>query len=306
LLKQADKNHKFLTKLKRPRHRPLVIAHRGDSFHAPENTREALVLGHGVGADACEIDVQLSRDLKVVVIHDDSLERTTDVAMRFSGDSRGLRGFPVREFDLDEIRGLDAGSWFLADPQVYRSASHFNTVGTILPEHATLFRGGSVRVPILVEILELVRSLDWLVNVEIKVAEEAQSSVLMELVMRDILETETTDRVLISSFDPKVVAEAARRMPRVATGLLTTSPIADPGRLVREVIGADAYHPSVEALGESSAIGLPVLVYTVNDASEGGLAEQLAKWPVDGLFTDDPGAVLARLDGRSDLVFESQ
>src|SRR5262245_59431253 len=84
--------------------RPWVIAHRGDSSRAPENTLEAGLAAHRGGADAWELDVQLSRDRVPVVIHDDSLLRTTDVAMRFPDDPRRVSGYLVGDFDLDELR----------------------------------------------------------------------------------------------------------------------------------------------------------------------------------------------------------
>ena len=93
--------------------RPLVVAHRGDSAYAPENTLEAARRAWDEGADAWELDVQLARDGVPVVLHDESLVRTTDVATRFAGDPRGASGFLVADFDFEEIRTLDAGSWFV-------------------------------------------------------------------------------------------------------------------------------------------------------------------------------------------------
>ena len=80
--------------------RPLVIAHRGASGTCPENTLAAFRRAHALGADMIELDVQLTRDAEVVVIHDPTLERTTD------GTGR------VCERSLVEVRRLDAGSWF--------------------------------------------------------------------------------------------------------------------------------------------------------------------------------------------------
>jgi len=109
------------------RTRPLVIAHRGDSSRAPENTLDAARLGWDAGAEAWELDVQLSRDGVPVVIHDESLLRTTDVAGRFAGDVREPAGFLVSDFDLAEIRSLDAGSWFLEPGRGSRTADRFGT-----------------------------------------------------------------------------------------------------------------------------------------------------------------------------------
>ena len=151
-----------------PRDRPLIIAHRGDSFHAPENTLEAARLGWEAGADAWELDVQLTRDGVPVVIHDESLLRTTDVAARFAGDPRGRDGFRVSDFDFDEVRSLDAGSWFVADDGGPRSARDFGTLDRLDPADIDHFRSGSVLIPTLEEALIFTKEQDWLVNVEIK------------------------------------------------------------------------------------------------------------------------------------------
>jgi glycerophosphoryl diester phosphodiesterase len=97
-----------------------IIAHRGASAYAPENTVPAFQLGVEQGAGWVEIDLQMTRDGELVVLHDDSLERTTDVAQRFPSRAREVRedGHSVKrwmleDFALDEIRCLDAGSWFV-------------------------------------------------------------------------------------------------------------------------------------------------------------------------------------------------
>ena len=103
-----------------------------------------------------------------VVIHDESLLRTTDVATRFAGDPRGRDGFRVSDFDFDEVRSLDAGSWFVADNGGPRSARDFGTLDQLDPADVDHFRSGSVLIPTLEEALLFTREQDWLVNVEIK------------------------------------------------------------------------------------------------------------------------------------------
>src|SRR5690606_20137089 len=89
----------------------IVVAHRGASGYAPENTLAALALARGQGADMAEIDVRSTRDGELVVMHDPTLVRTTDAVRRFPG----RRPWRVRDFTLEEIRRLDAGSWFGPD-----------------------------------------------------------------------------------------------------------------------------------------------------------------------------------------------
>ena len=88
----SDSKNRFLTLLKARGPDPVIVAHRGDSFRAPENTLEAARLAWQAGADAWELDVQLTRDGVPIVLHDESLLRTTDVATRFKDDPRATDG----------------------------------------------------------------------------------------------------------------------------------------------------------------------------------------------------------------------
>ncbi|OAI91414.1 glycerophosphodiester phosphodiesterase [Pseudomonas putida] len=87
---------------------PAVIAHRGASHDAPESTAPAYQLARDLGADYLELDLQRSRDGVLVVVHDDDLGRTSDVAERFPE----RKASPVSAFTLAELKTLDAGSWF--------------------------------------------------------------------------------------------------------------------------------------------------------------------------------------------------
>jgi glycerophosphoryl diester phosphodiesterase len=88
--------------------RPVVIAHRGASFLAPEETRPAFLLARELGADYLEFDVQRTRDGVLIALHDDDLSRTTDVARIFPGREKHT----VETFTFAELQQLDAGSWF--------------------------------------------------------------------------------------------------------------------------------------------------------------------------------------------------
>ncbi|WP_194790560.1 glycerophosphodiester phosphodiesterase [Pseudomonas sp. UFMG81] len=98
---------------------PAVIAHRGASFDAPESTTAAYLLARELGADYLEMDLQRTRDGALVVVHDDVLGRTSDVAERFPE----RKNSPVSAFTLAELKSLDAGSWFnKAYPERARNA----------------------------------------------------------------------------------------------------------------------------------------------------------------------------------------
>ncbi|MHB1558971.1 MAG: glycerophosphodiester phosphodiesterase, partial [Isosphaeraceae bacterium] len=307
----TPRNNRLLNLLCSPERTALIFAHRGDSFHAPENTLEAARLGLEAGADAWELDVQLTRDGVPVVLHDESLLRTTDVAVRYAGDPRGQDGFRVSDFDLDEIRSLDAGGWFVADDGGYRSARDFATLGQLDLAAVARFRSGAVRVPTLEEVLAFTRDRDWLVNVEIKSFPDRPPG-LVEQVIAAIAATDTADRVLLSSFDHEDVAAADRPGRRYGLGLLLWTPIHRLAEYATELVGADTVHLSAEILGSDGVAyrrhrkarslrhdvvaalrsrGLLTLVYTVNYQADGMLARHLAEIGVRGLFTDDPAGI---------------
>ncbi|CAN7656743.1 glycerophosphodiester phosphodiesterase [Pseudomonas sp. LjRoot277] len=87
---------------------PAVIAHRGASFDAPESTAAAYKLARDLGADYLELDVQRSKDGVLFALHDNNLQRTTDVASKFPE----RKDRPANEFTIAELKTLDAGSWF--------------------------------------------------------------------------------------------------------------------------------------------------------------------------------------------------
>jgi glycerophosphoryl diester phosphodiesterase len=314
----AESGNAFLDRLRTRRGRPLVIAHRGDSFGAPENTLQAATSARDAGADAWEFDVRLSRDGVPVVIHDESLARTTDVVARFRYDPRAARDFLVSEFDFDEIRSLDAGSWFLGEEGRARTARAFGSRHSLRPEDVLLFASGGVRVPSLREALELTARLDWLANVELK-SFPNDGRELVHAVLAEVEAVGIADRILISSFDHREVALARHVDPRLATGALAETPLSAPEQYVADLLRADCYHPSAAVLGAGSdryrqrpcpealaaeelshlhCRGIGVLVYTVNDSRPGGLAAHLAELGVDALFTDDPKGMRSLFENR--------
>jgi glycerophosphoryl diester phosphodiesterase len=266
--------------------RPLILAHRGDSFRAPENTLEAARLGLQGGADGWELDVRLTLDGHPVVIHDESLLRTTDVASRFDGDSRRISGFLVGQFSLEEIRSLDAGSWFVDDSsQEPRSARGFGTLDRLPVDICSYYGTGAVRIPTLVEALRWTMDVGWLVNVEIKPTTSDANS-LVRAVLDAIGSTLSWDSVTVSSFDHDVVEAVSKLEPRAATGALISGPLTASTEAWIERTGIDAVHGPPWSAG--SNLARPLLVYTVNDAEPEGLARRLSEAGVAGLFTDDP------------------
>ena len=236
----------------------LNIAHRGASGHAPENTLAAFQTAVEMGAHMIELDLHLSLDNELVVIHDRSLKRTT-----------GSRG-SVDRSTFKEIRTLDAGSWF---NERYRGE----------------------QVPILEEVLERVGPHARL-NVEIKKGLRAYPS--LERRLLTCLEGHGQhEQPLISSFDETTLQRVRRLDKSIPIGYLFErgSPGSVIRRALK--FGAVSVHGSTRAvskelIGKAHAEGLKVYVYTVNEE------EEMRRWislGVDGVFTNYPDRLTAVL-----------
>ncbi len=135
----------------------LNIAHRGARSLAPENTLASARKAHELGADLWELDVAVTKDHELILFHDDSLARTTDVEKKFPGRAPG----PFSEYTLEEFRSLDAGSWYgEKDPHGQIKA------GAVLSQDLKGFQ--DERVPSLREALEFTREKKWKVDIELK------------------------------------------------------------------------------------------------------------------------------------------
>lgn len=248
-----------------PRAQPLLIAHRGASAHAPENTLAAFTLAADQGADAIELDVTLTRDGRVVVLHDDTLERTTN------GHGR------VDQLAYAEIARCDAGAKFAAK-----------------------FAGE--RVPLLSQVFEAVGQR-VLINVEIKSASLRAKRGLEAKVIDLIRQYGLIERVIVSSFNPLALIKIKRAEPRLACGLIYSP--AEPIYLRRAwlaplIPNLDARHPRVETVTPAvvrrlHARGQKINVWTVLEPVE---AQTLAAAGVDGLIGNDPVMLRAALTTR--------
>lgn len=238
---------------------PPIIGHRGAAAEAPENTLASLRRAHASGARMVEFDVKLTADSVPILIHDERLERTTS--------GRGL----VRERMLDEIRALDAGSWF----------------------HAS-FAGEAV--PTLDEAAALCLDLDLAVNVEIKPCpgREVETAMLALDHLRRLWPL-SADPPLISSFAPAALEVAREAAPEWPRGYLATRLRKDWQSRVRQfacsTVHLDADRLTQRDAAAVRAAGLPLLVYTVNDLEE---ARRMNALGARALITD---RVLHLLEG---------
>lgn len=266
----------------------LNIAHRGARSLAPENTLPAARKGWALGADLWELDVAVTADHQLVVLHDDTLTRTSNAAQVFPDRAP----WNVWDFTLDELLRLDFGAWFnAADPFGQIAA------GKVSAAEQAGFAG--VRIPTLREALEFTRAGGWRVNIEIKDASgTAGDGHVVEDVVVQVTELALTPRVLVSSFKHEYLRRCKSADARIITAALVEEPHPDPVALLRE-LGAAAYNPGRDAIDEPTvralrAAGLDVLVWTVNDPDE---MRRMMDWGVSGLFTDFP-QVLNTLPGR--------
>ncbi|MBI4083169.1 MAG: glycerophosphodiester phosphodiesterase [Candidatus Lambdaproteobacteria bacterium] len=236
--------------------RTAVLAHRGNSGEAPENTLAAFRPVAATGADGVEFDVQASADGVPVVIHDLTLRRT-------AGDARRLA-----DLTLAELQALDAGSWF-----------------------GPAFRGE--RIPTLAQVLELFRPTNLVLHIELKTL-EGPFQALVERVAAQVRERGLVARTVFSSFNHHTLLEVARYLPEVPRAALLSDDLIEPWAYAR-AHGFAALHVGSwlcreELVRGSHAAGLPVRVYTVDDPAE---ARRLMAMGVDGLFTNHPRRLVA-------------
>jgi len=235
----------------------MVIAHRGFSGSAPENTLIAFLKALEIGSDMVELDVQLSKDREVMVFHDDTLERTTN------GWGR------VVDYTLTDLKTLDAGS---------RLAAQF----------------AGERIPTLREVLDLVRGR-CLVNIEIKHPNHGLYPIT-DLVDRALLEVKNVgmlDEVIFSSFNPSALDWIKKNEPLVRVAVL----FHHSWRSLTEVTGGKDYkvlnlrkdYLTEEKIAQIHHQGLKVNVYTLNSDEE---LEQFVRWQVDGIITNHPDRLI--------------
>jgi len=270
------------------RGRVLNIAHRGARSLAPENTLASARKAFEAGADMWELDVSMTADDELVVIHDRTLERTSNVKEIFP--SR----YPWRacDFTLEELRRLDFGSWFVeTDP--FKSIASGDVSGSELESYA------GQPVPTLREALHFTRSHNRLVNVEIKDLEGtpgAGHSMVVERVVALVEELKMAGSVLLSSFNHGYLRRAKAANSHIPAGALVDTMQSDPTSLL-ERLGAEAHHPRVGTIrpGDIASLrdrGLEVFVWVANDEKT---MRALIKARASGIFTDFPQVLRAIL-----------
>ena len=235
--------------------RPLLIGHRGYPAKFPENTLASFEGAIQARCDMVELDVTLTRDRKVVVIHDDTLDRTTS--------GKGA----VRAHTLEEIKRLDAGSWF--DP-----------------------RFATERVPELFEVMKLTTGR-CMVNIEIKASafEAADPTDAVEHQVVKLVKTSgAMGRVIVSSFDKRILQRIAAMQEPPAIAYISDHRADQRVLEMLLAMRAFSFHPRFKVLSRTQvdllhSAGIKVFPWTINTRQE---AENLLAMVVDGLICNDP------------------
>jgi glycerophosphoryl diester phosphodiesterase len=237
----------------------LIAAHRGDRSRKPENTLGALVSSVG-RCDFAEIDVQLTKDLVPVVIHDETLARTSDISKIKAFEDRAP--WRVSDLTLQELEQLDFGSWFDG-------------------RYAPLLT--------LEKALTFAKEAQLFLNIEIKDSSHVfADEVVIEKVITLIRRTQTEDLILLSSFYHSYLPLCKQYASGIPTAALQA--YRHPNELIPylHTLQADAYHPEEkittrDIVARVRDAGFFVNVYTVNDPAR---QQELFSWGVNGVFTD--------------------
>ncbi len=239
-----------------------VYAHRGYSGRYPENTMLAFQKALEAGSDGIEFDVQLSKDGEVVIIHDETLDRTTDG----SG--------AVRNYTLAELRKLNA------------CAQWGDTYGF-------------TPIPTLEEYLQWAKDTHLITNIEIKSGVyfyQGLEQKCLELVKKYGLE----DKVIFSSFNHSSIALLKKLAPHILCGALVENEgLGNAGYYCRE-FGFEYYHPGWKNLLKEDMLNckeynIPINVWTVNDMD---ILLRMCEWNVEGIITNYPDVCKIYLENK--------
>jgi glycerophosphoryl diester phosphodiesterase len=250
----------------------IIVAHRGASAQAPENTMEAFRLGVEAGADAIELDVHLTADGQLAVIHDETLERTTD------------RTGTIADQTMDEIRQADAGATFSRDGD------------SGLP-----FAGRGLTVPTLDEVLAwLPDGIGLVVEIKARAAADAVVDAVRDHPVR------TSGRLAVISFDEPAIERVRELDPGIRTGylLVPTQPV-EPALVWATEHGHVGVFPwegdlgmdPMPILAQAHAFGREIGCYVVNDPER---MQHLAACGIWGFVTDVPDVARRALPRADD------
>jgi glycerophosphoryl diester phosphodiesterase len=273
--------------------KPWLIAHRGASAYAPENTIPAFQLAAEQGAHFVEFDLQLTKDRQIVCLHDNSLERTTDAEdvfperfRSFGEGAQATRRWMLEDFTLVELKRLDAGSWF-----------------------DSKFRG--TRIPTFGETIDALRGRSGLF-IELKTPERydgIERLILRELEVKGLAQPGADPRtpVLLQSFTASSLQILAGTLgTKLPIHFLVNARDAGPWMTTEGLTKMKAFATGVspektifathaDAMSRAQKMGLRVTPYTFRASAVTGfsdvraeMAHYLQRFGVDGVITDNP------------------
>lgn len=254
--------------------RPLIIAHRGASALAPENTLAAFRKAIEDGADGIEFDVQFARDRVPVVIHDAKLERL--------GRCKGR----VSNFTSSELQSLDVGSWF-NDKNPHKSSGKFSLE----------------TVPTLESLLEFLGDYKGLLYLEIKCREDETGS-LVETVCQMIRGSDLLPQIIVKSFNLEAIRQMRLLLPEVRTAVLFAPKVLDvlrkKKRLLQKALECEADEISIhfslateKFVRRAAKKNLPVTIWT---ASNPVWVRRAVNLGINAIITNNPARLLAMRD----------
>lgn len=229
----------------------IIYGHRGASGYAPENTLAAFQEAARRGADGIELDVQLTRDGEVVVIHDHKIDRTSN--------GHGW----IKDFTLTELKHYDFGGWFSSD---------------FIDE----------AIPTLNEVLDWLQSNQLQLNIEIKNGPVVYSGI-EEKIVNLLAKYHLEQRTIVSSFHHPCLKQIKHYNPKISTGaLFECRPISVP--LLAQNCGAEYLHPNWQSLdaewvSSAKTAGLTINAYTLNHYDE---YQWIKSLDINGIFTNFP------------------
>ena len=248
-----------------------VISHRGANIYAPQNTLPAFRRSMEIGVDGFETDVHLTRDGKPVLCHNYTIDKTSN--------GKGS----ISQMTLSELKTYDFGTYFS-------------------PKFA------DTRIPTLQEYLETVGTYEKLrvLNIELKSPRANESSLVADTINM-VKEYGLFDKLVLSSFDPKLLSQAKQVDPQTKTGFLYSPTSKVQFRIYRNPLEvakslcADALHPmlmyvNADLVKKAHAAGMMVNVWTVNSPRS---ILHMAELGVDGLITDYPDVVKGVLEAHN-------
>jgi glycerophosphoryl diester phosphodiesterase len=239
---------------------PLIIAHRGANVDAPENTLIAIELAAQQGATWIEVDLHLTADRKIIVIHDETLNRTTD--------GRGR----VLDKCLAELQQLDAGSWF---------ANEF--VGE--------------RLPTLEQLIKVLDHFKLNVNLEIK-ADSGMEGETSDVTAKILQQHWPANKPLplVSSFSILALETMQQVAPHLPRALLLEKWMTDSAALAKKLdcvsVNLSRRYVDAASIDSIKALNKKIMIYTVNQPTQ---ARELFAMGVDAIFTDCPGYMISAI-----------